>query len=438
MSSELVEFKDVQETEVSVTRPSEANLEFRSRLKSDVLENVKKRAPALAHEMLSDATVAINFGQDVMQGINDISIRLLREQEETDIPEADSIVNNVLRELDGYSAKYNEYKEPGRVSKFFSRLSNKTKETAYDLKAMVRDSKPIEQRLDEAVGQILKMELDIDENIERSRQLREMTLNSVDDIALVIAIFEEIIEVVSAKALEANELLLAAEAAGESTVEFDGKKYSIEQFREVLADIVSAEGEIEKTWFNWRQKYFLSIVNVASTREIINSSMGLKRTANRVRVDAIPAARNQLASWQLAVRMEQSADMVSKTNEGMERIMLGASRGQLSAAEAAAEANQRVMLSEETILEMTENLKKQFETITQAEIDGRANRAKNLEIIRKSEEALKQASAEAQNRLIKDSMKQLSGESLEGITSEGEEMLKVESGKSEDLADFLE
>lgn len=432
--SDLVEFKDVKEQEVIATSPSKANIEFRSRLDADVLANVKQKAPGLALEMMKDPSIAIDFGRDVVEGLNSLSVRLLKEQENTDIPEADVIVNNVLRELDGYQAKY-KYKEPGTIAKFFSKISNKGKEGFYDLKTMVRDSKPIEIRLLEAEGQIQKMELDIDENIERSKQLRDMTLSSIDDIALVIAIFEEIIENVSNKAVEASTLLKNAEDNNQSTIEFDGKKYSVEQFREVLADILMAEGEIEKTWFNWRQKFFLYVINIASTREIINNSVSLKRTANRVRADAIPAARTQLAAWQQAVRVEQNADMINKTNEGMEKLILGASRGQLSAIETASKANQKVMLSEETILELTENLKKQFEVMVEAEAVGREIRTKNLEIIRQSEKVLSNASAEAQSQLITQTIKQLQGEELKRIES-AEEPEKVMKATVNDLDAF--
>lgn len=436
--SEVVEFKNIEEKEIVASTPSKANIEFRSRIEPKVLENVKRKAPELALSMLKDPTVSIEFGRDVVEKLNNLSINLLNEQEDADIPEANAIVDNVLRELDGYQAKYKEKKEPGAVSKFFSKISKKGKESAYDLKAMVRDAKPITARLNEAEGKIQRMEMDIDVNIEKSKQLREMTMNSIDDIALVIAIFEEIIENVSDITLRASKILEEAEKNGEAIVEFEGKKYSIQEFREVLADMVSAESEIEKTWFNWRQKFFLYVLNIASTREIINNSISLKRTAHRVRMDAIPAARTQLTAWQQAARMGETAEMVNKTNEGMERLILGASQGQLDAIEATAKANQRVMLSEDTIMELTDNLKKQFETIVEAEAIGREVRNKNLEIIRNSEKALSSASAEAQSKMITQSMQQISGETLQLKKNETEEGMKKIEKTSSDLADFME
>lgn len=400
---ELVEIKNVTETEVLAETPKTAELEFRQRVSPETLEKIQSQAPKLALDMIRDPLVAINFGQDVVQSLNNLSVRLLKEQENTTIPEADAIVNNVLREIDGYSAKY-KYKEPGAVAKFFSKLGKRGKETMYDLKAMVRDAKPIADRLLEAEGKIQKMELDIDANIVKSQQLREATLKVIDDVAIVIALFEEIIDRTKEEVIKVQEVLLEAERNNSSVVEFKGKTYSIEEFREVLADFVSAENEIEKTWFNWRQKFFLYLINIASTREIINTSISLKRTANRVRVDAIPAGRTQLAAWQQAARMEETAVMVDKANEGIEKLIVGASRGQLSAIEKAAEANKRVMLSEETILELTDNLQKQFETIVQAELEGREVRAKNLEILRQSEQAIVSASADAQAKLISQSI----------------------------------
>lgn len=402
----VIEISDLSSSEVEARSPGEGNIEFRSRIPEDTLEKIKRQAPDLALSMLSDPTVSINFGQDVVQQINDLSVKLLKEQDNVVIPQADTIVNDVLRALDGYNAKY-KYKEPGKVSKFLKKISNKGKEAAYDLKSMVRDAQPIADKLTAAQGKIHRMELEIDENIVRSQQLRDVTIDSIDNVAVVIAVFEEVIELATKEILEANEVFDKALESGEQIIEYRGKKYSTEEYREVLADMVASLGEIEKTWFNWRQKFFLYIVNITSTREIINTSISLKRTANRVRQDAIPAARNQLAAWQQAARMEETAKTVENANRGMEEIILGASRSQLKAIQTASMANQRQILSEETILELTDNIQKQFSAIIEAEVVGRDVRAKNLELLRNSEQAILNANSEAQKALIHQSVEQL-------------------------------
>lgn len=410
MAKEIVEVSEVSDKEIDATTPGKGNIEFRERVPATVLTKIKAQTPGLVVSMFQDPVVAINFGQDVVSDLNNLSIKLLSDQENVEIPKADTIVNGVLRELDGYSAKY-EHKEPGQVAQFFSKITGKAKETTYDLKAMVRDSKPIADRLMEAEGKIHKMELKLDENIVRGQQLREMTINAIDDVAKVIAVFEEALELMSTEILEAEKELSKAYSNDAKVIEYRDKVYSLDEYREVLADMVNSHSEVEKTWFNWRQKFFLYIVNIASNREIVNTSVSLKRTANRVRVDAIPAARTQLAAWQQAARMEETAIMVDKANQGVERLIIGASEGQLSAIKAATDANQRVMLSEETIMALTSNLQEQFKSIVEAEVVGRDVRAKNLELLKKSEEVIHGASAEAQKQLISQTVAQLSGNS---------------------------
>lgn len=443
-SVELIELSD---TEIEAKRPSEGNIEFRSRVSPETLEKIKKKAPELTMRMLSDPSVSIDFGQDVVQQINTLSSKLLKEQEKTNIPAADAIVNDILRSLDGYNAKYKKAKEPGAVAKFFKKLGAKGKEAAYDLKAMVREAKPIVDKLTEASGKIQRMELEIDENIVRSQQLRNVTIESLDDVAAVIAVFEEVLELATKEIIEASAVLEKAVADGSAVVEYHNKKYSVEEYREVLADLVASQGEIEKTWFNWRQKFFLYIVNVTSIREIINTSVGLKRTANRVRMSAIPAAETQLAAWQQAALVEESAKTVAAANRGMEELILGASRGQLSAIQNASEANQQQMLSERAIVELTENVQAQFAAIVEAEIAGREARAANLAILRESEEAILAASAEAQRELIARSVHQLSGSSpssrvqklpSSALTEEGKEVILEEVKANNGLKAILD
>lgn len=407
MSKEIVEIDDITSVELEARRPEDGKVEFRRRVPNSSLEKIKEKAPELTMKMLADPAVSINFGQDVVQTINDLSVKMLNEQGKVKIPEADAIVSDVLSALDGYSAKYKKYKEPGAVSKFFKKIRGKSSEAMYDIKSMVRDAKPIADRLLEAEGKIHRMELEIDENIARSQLLRETILKSLDDVAVVIAIFEEVIELGTAEIVEAEAALNEAVRNDNSMIEYRDKRYSVEEFREVLADMVTSQSEIEKSWFNWRQKFFLYIVNITSTRETINTSIGLKRTANRVRRDAIPAARTQLAQWQQAAQVEETARTIESANKGMEELIMGASRGTLAATQAAAEASQRQILSEDTILELTENLQKQFSTIVDAEIAGREARAKNLQLLQQSEAAILSATGEAQKALISRSVDQL-------------------------------
>lgn len=379
----------------------ETAFKFRKQLTDLELKAVQKAAPGLSEKMVEDFNYIITFGSDVLDNINAINSRLLSEQKDVEIPEADVMVNGILRELDGYSAKYSNPK----MKNFIDRMMEKMKGSTYTLKTMVRDAKPIADKMDIAQKEIYKIELKLRDNVTRGHELRNVTIETLTEIVKILAIFEEVIEVTRVVALYMESVLSKAAAQGEDApVSWDDKTYTVNEFREIYAQQASALGEIEKTWFAWRQKFFLYTTNVVATRNIINSSFGLQRTCMRVRVDAIPAARSQLVVWQQAEQARQGAQMAEKVNEGVDRLIRDAATGTASAVEAVAKANQRSMLSEETIMAVTDSLRDQFTSMVTAEREGRAIRARNLAVIQSSESAIKVASDEARKELIESAM----------------------------------
>lgn len=387
--------------EVKIKSPEKASLKFRSQLSPEDLKAVESSAPALVKKFVNNYSSIIDFGSEVMENVNNINSRLLDEQKDTEIPEADAIVNGILKEIDGYSAKYSDPK----LKNFISKMFLKVKGTGYTLKSMIRDSQPIANKLDIASGQLQKMENELRDNVIRGHELRKATLKALNDMVKILAVFEEVIDVSRQTSLQMDTALKNAHKGGDdSIIQWDNKSYTIEEFKEIFENQTSSLGEIEKTWFAWRQKFFLYGANVTATRNIINMSFGLQRTCQRVRVDAIPAARNQLVVWQQAEKGRQGAHMAENANRGVDRLLAGSSQGTADAVAEIATANQRSMVSEDTIMKITDGIRDQFTSIVEAEKNGREIRERSLKVIQQSESAIQQASEDAQTALIENAM----------------------------------
>lgn len=411
---------EANEQELNAKNPDDTSIKFRNQLDEEDLAAVKEASPKLASRMTKDYSFIIDFGQEVMEELDSVSNRMLEEQKKIEIPEADQAVNGILKELDGYSAKYSDPK----LKNLFSKIAEKFRGSTYTLKNMVRDAKPISDKLDIAKSEIFKMELKLQDNVRRGHELRKTTMKTVDNMVRVLAIFEEVIEISRAKAVEMENKLNMAEASGEDAViVWEDKKYTIEEFREVLQNQVSALGEMEKTWFAWRQKFFMYNANITASRNIINTSIGLLRTCHRVRTDAIPAAKHQITVWQQAELAHQGAQMAERANAGVDRLVSGASKGMADAVEASAEANQRAMLSEDTITQMTQDLQRQFKAIVDSEQKGRAMRSRNLEVMEASEKTIAAASEEARKQLLANAMEVVRQNSRESNQNDTDNVL---------------
>lgn len=373
---------------------NEVTRKFRNQLEPQDLERVKTLAPELERKFVNDYNEIISFGKEVLDGVNAINARLLEEQD-AKIPEADHIVNGILREIDGYSAKYSSTK----ARTFFDNLVKRFRGSTYNLKAMLRDAKPIAAKLQMAEAELLKMELELKTNVTRGMELRKETLYSISRMVTVIAFFEEILEVSRSRAKSMQDRLNLVKSDDE-VIRWNERNYTIEEFRELLQTQTIAMGEIEKSWFSWRQKFFLYATNIVATRNIINVSIALQRTCHRVYTDAIPAARSQLVVWQQAEKARESARMANAANDGIDRLIAGAAEGAAAGVRESAHANQRTMLSDETILALTKGIQDQFKSLAEAEATGRKMRQRNLDIIRQSELAIRTAADESQRTII--------------------------------------
>lgn len=416
------EVNTVDAEEFKVKRPEDTSIKFRNQLDEKDLEAVRKAAPDLAKKMVKDYTFIIDFGAEVMEDLDNVSSRMLEEQKGIKLPEADQAVNGILKELDGYSAKYADPK----TRNFFNKIVQKFKGSTYTIKNMVRDAKPIADKLDIAKAEILQMELKLQDNVRRGQELRKVTVKTVDDLVKVLALFEEIIDVSRQEAVAMDNKRKVAEAAGpDSVITWEDKKYTIEEFNEILQNQVNAIGEMEKTWFAWRQKFFIYTANISAIRNIVTTSIGLLRTCHRVRTDAIPAAKHQITAWQQAELANQGAEMANRANEGVDRLIAGASKGMAEAVIKGSEANQRPMLSENTIVAMTEDLKRQFTAMVEAENKGREVRARNLGIMEQSEKAIAQASEEARQALLENAMAVVRENTATSNKSEADDILSI-------------
>lgn len=385
---------DVKEQGQELAVAGQGSYAFREIVPEKRLADIKRVVPQLAAKVVSSPSAIISYKESVLKGVNELSERLIDEQKGVSIPEADSIINGVLHEIDGYSSKYSPEKMNSKMSAIKRRLFG----PMYAIKAMKKDALPIARKLDEVSVEIQKMEIGLRDNAARGRVLRKKMIDSIGNIVDVIAILEELKERLGN---DIEKMSGVASGANGGIVEWEGQKYTPEEFDELMSDYGTALSEAEKTWFNWRQKYFLYIANIVSSRNIIQVSMTMERTCRRIRVDAIPAARTQLAAWQQAEFARQSASKANAINEGVDRLISASIKGSTDAVSSVMSASTKAMISDQTVLDITDNIRRQFQIMLDAESEAKVARQRNLALIENGEEAIVQAAEDARRESIR-------------------------------------
>jgi uncharacterized protein YaaN involved in tellurite resistance len=394
--------------DAAAASPAEAKFEFRSLLSQEQRDALTASAPAVAERMVKDYNQILNFGAPTLEKMNQASIALLNEQKDIQLPEADQIVNNLLREMDGYNATYRNLKMEdfvGKVRKFFGGAG-------YTLKTMIRDAKPISDRLNEAEIKVREMELALGTNSDRARKLHEQTLATMTDVVAVLAALEGISQYLHGKFDRADALLKQA-GETEQAIEFDGQKYSLSEFKEYHADLAQGISEIEKTWYDWRQQFFLGFASAPTLRNLILVSASMQRRLLVFRTQGIPSARRGLAMWQQAALAKQGSDMGESLQKGTNALIQGSFEASADAVREVSKAAQAPVITEETVFAVIDSVKQQAQSLIDADKWGRDLRQRNLAALERGEKEIATVDAEGRRQLVANAVAAASPKQLE-------------------------
>jgi uncharacterized protein YaaN involved in tellurite resistance len=395
----------VEPEDASADKMEQVKFQFRDLLDAKQLTELKANAPAVANKMISDYNSIISFGEPVLTKLNAGSVQLLEAQREIKVPEAEIIVNDLLREIDGYSAKFRNEKIEGALDKLVSFFKGAT----YSLKTMVRESKPIIDKLDLAEVKLREMELRLADNVTRGQQLHKNTNATLENVVAVLAALEEIIEVAKAEYTEIDAALRDAEAkeTKESpiiTVELKGKTISLNELRNLHTTYANGISELEKTWFDWRQQFFLGYAQAPSILNLILVSATMQRRCQVFRTMGLPSARTSLAMWQQAALAKEGAEMGTAVQQGTNKLIQDAFKATGAAVAETAMASQTPVISEETIFEVITSIKTQCEGLVAADQWGREQRAKNLKALEAGEAGIKHDFTESRRALVQNAV----------------------------------
>lgn len=382
-------------TEVTVLRPEEAAFKFRSLLTEQQLADLKRGAPALARKFVDDVNQVVTFGGPVMQKMNNASVQLLEAQRNIRVPEADVIVNDMLRTMDGFEKKWRSQKLENAVST----IAGWFKKGKYTLSTMIRESKPITDKIDLAEVKLQEMETALADNITRGQLLHKQTLENMDDVVAVLAALEQVIDELRAEFDEVDAALRAAEAAGSDSAEYQGKTITVNELREIHSKLSLVLSETEKSWADWRSQFFLGFAHAPATRNLIVTTFALRRRLATFRTMGLPSARQSLAMWQQAAFAREGAELGTSVQEGTNKLIQGSFAETAKSVEMVANASQAPVITEETIWAVIDSVKAQCAAIVQADRAGRALRAKNLAALERGEVAIEDAVISSQRAL---------------------------------------
>jgi len=389
------------ESAIEISGPDAVErFQFRSLLTPKQLESMRAGAPKLANRMVTDLNTIVTFGESAMVRINTASTQLLEAQRDIRIPEADKIVNELLRELDGFEKQF----RISAITEAAEKVRGFFRRKKYTFKTMVREAKPLIDRLDMAEVKILEMEMKLGENVTRGQVLHKMSLEHMDSVVGVLATLEEVIDIIGAQAHEADNLLNEAQTDGRKAVEWQGETIPVEQIQEIHANLVMALPEIEKTWHDWRQQFFMGFANAPATRNLVITQFALRRRLAAFRTMGIPQARQSLVMWQQVVLAKEGAQMADAVQAGVNKLIQQSYAATAESTAHIANAAQAPIVTEETVWSIVDSIREQCRAIVNADKAGRLLRERNLTALQSGEVTIKDEFLAAKNQLISNAL----------------------------------
>jgi hypothetical protein len=243
---------------------------------------------------------------------------------------------------------------------------------------------------------------------------------------------EEIIDVTRAEAKRLNDAVLQAEKdnPGEAAlvvVEFDGQRISLQDLSARRNSYAGALAEMEQSWFDWRQQYFLEYAQSYNALNLGQVSLTLQRRMKTFRTMGIVQAQKALIAWKNAEIARAGAEQAQAFVEGTNKFIQSAATAGSDATIAAARAAQTPLVSEETVFVVYDSLRRSAEGMLAADTWGREQRAKINSAMQTGEAAIQTTFSATRSALIKNALKEL-GEPLDAPPAEdksGEEILTL-------------
>ena len=390
--------------DAAASTAQDAHFSFRDLLTEQQRADLERSAPAVAEQMINDHNAIINFGAPVLEKLSAMSTQLLEAQKDIKIPAAEAIVNDLLREIDGFNKKWRNQKLEDTVHK----ITKWIRRTAYSLKALAREAKPIAEKIDLAEIKLKEMELKLADNVTRGQQLHKNTTSTLEGVVAVLAALEQIIDVAKQQFAEADAALKGADAKGPAdglvSLAYGGRTVSLNELREIHANLAAGVSELEKTWFDWRQQFFLGYAQAPSVRNLILVSATMQRRCQVFRTMGLPSARSSLAMWQQAALAREGAEMSDAMQRGTNELIKGAFEKTADAVEQVAKSAQAPVIAEETVFAVIDSIKRQCEGLVAADKWGRELRARNLKALEAGEQQIDADFTDSRRKLVQSAM----------------------------------
>lgn len=324
----------------------------------EVRGRAQREGVEIAKRMRNDSLFRMNYGKDALDGVNGVANRISKEHRSVNIPEMTALMKQFDTDVRGLNKKY-DTKTSGFLKRVFNGITGLWGGGKDIIQQIKSDIEPLDEKIDRLTSDLEKHRSQLQDNVVHYDHLQSAMVDEVGKLVYRIAVLES----AHSEMIRMAELVqVGDEAMGD-------------QGRQQKAEIMDNALGLERTISTYKSRLFHTWAMLPVLRGMRENQIGLARDIANLSDVAVPTIKQTFAAWLLNAQAHRAADFSDGVKDLVNATSQEFARAANSTTEAMAKAQERTMLTPETVTVITEQYIQSADKMLTAQQEGRKQRA---------------------------------------------------------------
>lgn len=350
-------------------------------------------APKLYATFQADRVQLSNFGTGALDGLNSTVNNILEQQGGLRIPEVERITKEMAFVMKDFRRKYkkDDSQMLEALEKFADSIKGIFRSGRDFFERLYIDSQTAVKRLDGVAKELIEHKAILDQNVILADILYEKNEQALISVQGIIAMMEEILDLMSADA-EAKKQELSAMPVGQSP-ERRKKEEELSVHLEMLEEL-----EIRRS--EYVQRLFVGFSTAPQIRNMRKVSNSLSQRLQLLISLTIPTMKLTIAQWGQLLQMDKAGHAIETVNDMHNAVLAEFAQASGETIPRLALLAQKPSTTPATIMALAQSIEDQHEGMIIAVTEGRRARAELDDTVVKAMAAINASTKKYQEKVI--------------------------------------
>ena len=377
---------------IDPTKPME-EFSCRSSLSEEQRAQLHHSAVNLAAAFKQDRTKLSSFGDSAMDKLNQTVTHILKQQGNLRIPEVERITKEMAKTVADFRRKYKnaDPRFANALQQFADSIAGIFKAGRQFFQELYIDSQSAVKRLDGVAAQLVESKFTLDRNVLLCDELYTNNESSMVTLIGVIAIQEEVLEILGEEARQAK-----------AEIDTLPKGPSVERRdkEEALTTLLEMIQELEVRRSEFVSRLFVAWSTAPQIRNLRKVSNSLSQRLHLLVVLTIPTMKLTIAQWGMLLQIEEAGNAALTVSQANNDALQEYAAATGEAIPRLALLAETPSIMPETIISLADSVVAQNEGIVNAVKEGKRLRAELDDTVVKAVRTINTSGEKSQRELI--------------------------------------